>query len=114
MRRALTINTAFNIVSINWRREKSVPIQLAVAVIIKLRTKGAQSNQQQQPPLTRGMYSALKVMHRDTLCDQLYDREKKLQLVMHEVLQMALDYDDQMSHTHILKAVVNMARRRTA
>ena len=39
--------------------------------------KGTQSNQQQQLPLTSGMYSVLTRRH----YDQLYDIEKQLQLV---------------------------------
>ena len=48
------------------------------------------------------MCRVLTVRHCDEQYDQLYDIAKQLQLVMHVVHPMAVDYDDQMpDQTHI-------------
>lgn len=134
--------SAFDIVFTNWRKIGDKKIKLAVAESIGLLTevmskkkflakfpeiinyfgtnlKSAHSNVDNQPPLTRGMCSVLKVMYRDELADGAVDDiEKHLQMamdVLHPLAAKNPNYDDQKqvkNHTNILMSFEYMARSR--
>ena len=132
--------SAFDIVFANWRVvKKDTTLRLAVAEAIGLLTeimdpKKFQNNFKpvvdfflqsiakepaaNYPPLTNGLCSVLKVMHREDICDKQEDIEKIIDAVMERIHPLAAikpNYNDKKtlkSHSNVLKSFEYLARSR--